>query len=85
MHHLVVPDNAALLPKCPELNPVRNIWPFMRDNWLSNRIYTDLSGITDHYCKTGNRLTDSTSRITSIGMHHWIHPRHRSDQSAGDD
>jgi DDE superfamily endonuclease len=38
---LVVPPNItiiALPPKCPELNPVENVWQFMRDNWLSNRV-----------------------------------------------
>ena len=38
---LVVPANITLLPlpaKCPELNPVENVWQFMRDNWLSNRM-----------------------------------------------
>ena len=37
---LVVPPNItimALPPKCPELNPVENVWQFLRDNWLSNR------------------------------------------------
>jgi len=41
-HRLVVPPNIALLllpPKCPELNPTENIWQFMRDNWLSNRVF----------------------------------------------
>jgi transposase len=35
---LPIPDNITLLPfppKSPELNPVENIWQFMRDNWLS--------------------------------------------------
>jgi hypothetical protein len=39
---LVVPANITLLPlpaKAPELNPVENVWPFMRENWLSNRIF----------------------------------------------
>src|SRR5262249_45730634 len=39
---LVVPANItiiALPPKCPELNPVENVWQFMRDNWLSNRVF----------------------------------------------
>ena len=38
---LVVPPNITLLPlppRCPELNPVENVWQFMRDNWLSNRM-----------------------------------------------
>jgi len=39
---LVIPDSISIIPlpaKCPELNPVANIWQFMRDNWLSNRIF----------------------------------------------
>jgi len=39
---LVVPPNLTLLPlppKCPELNPVENLWQFLRDNWLSNRVF----------------------------------------------
>jgi hypothetical protein len=39
---LDVPGNisiVALPAKCPELNPVENIWQFMRDNWLANRIF----------------------------------------------
>src|SRR4051812_35857908 len=39
---LVVPANITLVPlpsKAPELNPVENIWQFMRENWISNRIF----------------------------------------------
>jgi len=35
-----VPANITIIPlppKCPELNPVENVWQFLRDNWLSNR------------------------------------------------
>jgi transposase len=28
-----------LPPKSPELNPVENVWQFMRNNWLSNRVF----------------------------------------------
>jgi DDE superfamily endonuclease len=38
---LPVPTNITLLPlppRSPKLNPVENVWPFMSDNWLSNRI-----------------------------------------------
>jgi hypothetical protein len=34
---LVIPDNVTLVPlpaKAPELNPVENVWQFMRENWL---------------------------------------------------
>jgi len=29
-----------LPPRSPELNSQENIWQFMRQNWLSNRIFT---------------------------------------------
>jgi transposase len=32
----------ALPSKCPELNPVENVWRLMRNNWLSNHIFTSL-------------------------------------------
>src|SRR5436309_11246519 len=50
---LVVPANItiiALPPKCPELNPVENVWQFMRDNWLSNRIFKSYDDLVDHCC-----------------------------------
>ena len=40
---LHVPDNITIIlfpSRSPELNPVENIWQFMRDNWLSNRVFT---------------------------------------------
>ena len=42
---LQVPHNITLLPlppRAPELNPVENVWQFMRDNWLSNRVFRRL-------------------------------------------
>ncbi len=51
--HLVVPDNITIVPlppKCPELNPQENIWQFMRDNWLSNRVFTSYDSLIDHCC-----------------------------------
>ena len=68
---LEVPTNITLLPlppKCPELNPVENVWQFMRDNWLSNRIFSSDDDIVDHCCFVWNRLTDQPWRIMSIGL-----------------
>lgn len=47
---LAVPGNItiiALPAKRPELNPVENIWQFMRDNWLSNRIFKSYDDICE--------------------------------------
>jgi hypothetical protein len=74
--HLTVPPNItiiALPPKSPELNPVENIWQFMRDNWLSNRAFKSYDDLVDHCCQTWNRLTNQPWRIMSIGLRDWAH------------
>ena len=73
---LVIPANITLLPlpaKCPELNPVVNVWQFMRDNWLSNRIFESYDDIRDQCCFAWNRLTDHPWLIMSIGLLQWAH------------
>ena len=73
---LAVPDAITLIalpPKCPELNPVENIWQFMRDNWLSNRIFTSCENIVGHCCYAWNTLIDQPWRIMSIGLREWAH------------
>jgi transposase len=73
---LAVPANITLLPlpaKSPELNPVENIWQFMRDNWLSNRVFSSCKDIIDHCCYAWNKLIDQPWRITSIGWRDWAH------------
>ena len=71
---LIVPRNITLVPlpaKCPELNPVENIWQFMRDNWLSNRVFTSHVNIIDHCCEAWNKLIDQPWRIMTIGRRQW--------------
>ena len=73
---LAVPDNITLMPlpaKSPELNPTENIWQFMRDNWLSNRIFRSSEDILDHCCLKypstcvpPNHLGSERANITSV-------------------
>ena len=73
---LVVPPNITLVPlppKCPELNPMENVWQFMRDNWLSNRVFQSCEAVVDHCCHAWNRLVDQPWRIMSIGLREWAH------------
>ena len=73
---LKVPKNITLVPlppKCPELNPVENIWQYMRDNWLSNRVFASYQEIVDHCCDAWNKLTDRPWTIMSIGLREWAH------------
>tara|TARA_B100000929_G_scaffold285817_1_gene269995 strand:- start:25 stop:315 length:291 start_codon:yes stop_codon:yes gene_type:complete len=67
---LNIPSNITLLslpPRSPELNPVENIWYFMRDNWLSNRIFKSEDEIVSICSDAWNRLIDKPWKIMSIG------------------
>ena len=73
---LKVPDNITLLalpPRAPELNPVENVWQFMRDNWLSNRVFASYDDILAHCCEAWNRLVEQPWLIMSIGLRDWAH------------
>ena len=39
-----------LPPYSPELNPVENVWQFLRQNFLSNRLYDGYEAIVDACC-----------------------------------
>jgi len=67
--HLVVPDNIGLLklpPYSPELNPVENIWEYLRQNYLSNRTFATYETIVDACCDAWNKLIAAPERIRSI-------------------
>jgi transposase len=75
-HDLVVPPNITLVPlppKCPELNPIENVWQFMRDNWLSNRVFRSYDDILAHCCSAWNKLVEQPWTIMSIGLRDWAH------------
>jgi hypothetical protein len=71
---VVAPPNVTpipLPPGCPELNAMENVWRFMRDNWLSNRVFPSYEAIVDHCCHAWNKLVDQPWHIMSIGLRDW--------------
>ena len=73
---LKVPKNITiiLLPsRSPELNPVENIWQYIRQNWLSNRVFETYEEIIDAGCEAWNKLIAQPEIIKSIGMREWAH------------
>src|SRR5476649_2334308 len=68
---LKIPRNLSLLPlppRAPELNPQENIWQFMRQNWLSNRVLKSFDDIVDHCCYAW-KTRSSISRGKSCPSH----------------
>ena len=60
-------NSSRTLPsRAPELNPVENIWQYLRANWLSNRVFEDYNAIVDAGCEAWNKLVAQPETITSI-------------------
>ena len=71
---LNVPANLALLhlpPYSPELNPVENVWQYLRQNYLSNRVFASYDAILDACCDAWNALMALPDRIRSITQRAW--------------
>ena len=73
---LKVPKNITLIflpSRSPELNPVENIWQYLRQNRLSNRVFETYSAIINAACEAWNKLIAEPQTIHSIGMRDWAH------------
>lgn len=71
---LVVPDNITLLslpPYSPELNPMENVWDYLRQNKLCARVWNTYDDILDACQSAWRFLTNDPHRIRSIGARQW--------------
>jgi len=59
--------------RAPELNPVENVWQYMRANWLSNRVFENYDAIIDAACEAWKKLIAQPETITSIRLRQWAH------------
>ena len=73
------PDNIRPMfipPASPELNPAEQIWQYLRQNYLSNRVFQTYDDILDAACDAWNKLRAETGRITSIATRSWTQNSH---------
>jgi len=71
---LVVPENLTLLPLpsyAPELNPVENVWEYLRQNKLSHRVWEGYDAIVATCCEAWNWLVAAPDRLASITRREW--------------
>jgi hypothetical protein len=74
-----MPGNTTpvVLPsRAPGLNPAENIWQFLRQTYLSNRVFKDYDEIVEAARQAWNRLLDQSWQIMSIGLRDWAHNGH---------
>jgi transposase len=60
-----------LPPACPELNSAENIWQYLRQTYLGNRVFADYTAILDARQDAWRKLLAETGRITSIAQRNW--------------
>lgn len=68
---LDVPENITpiFLPsRTPELNPVENVWQYLRQNRLSNTVFENYDAIIDAACEARRKLAADPAASPSIGM-----------------
>lgn len=71
---LVTPANLTLItqpPFAPEVNPVENIWEYLRGNKLAIRIYETYDAIVQACCDAWNDLMATPDRIVTLASRHW--------------
>lgn len=71
---LKAPENITIvyLPSySPECNPHENIWEYLKNNFLSNRVFENLEQVMDACCNAWNTLCQEAGRIQSIASRTW--------------
>ena len=69
-----VPDNITLLklpPYSPELNPMENVWAYLRANKLAISVFDNYEQIVDRCCEAWNFFANDKTAITSITTRQW--------------
>jgi hypothetical protein len=77
---LSIPNNVSLIflpPRSPELNPVENVWQYLRQTHLSNRVFETYGAILDAASDAWNRLLEKPYKIMSLGLRPWAYTGHR--------
>ncbi len=72
---LKVPHNITLLklpPYAPELNPMENVWAYLRSNKLAITVFDSYEDILDKCASAWNFFANDPDRITSITQRDWI-------------
>lgn len=71
---LTLPDNVSTLvlpPYSPELNPQENVWQYLRQTYLANRVFDTYTAIVDACCDAWTALMKQPDRVTSIATRDW--------------
>ena len=58
-------------PYSPELNPIEQVWSWLRQNEIANRCFDGYDDIVDKLCRAWNRFRADKSRVISLCSRDW--------------
>ena len=70
---LIVPNNIEIItlpPYTPEMNPIEQIWSWLRRHGFRNEVFTTLEDVVERLCSTIRSLSAAT--VKSITHRDWI-------------
>jgi len=77
---LTIPENVTLVrlpPYAPELNPIENVWEYLRGNKLAITVFDDYDDIVDKTCDAWNFSRSKPHRLnhhTNMGYSQSLGP-----------
>lgn len=61
-----------LPPYSPELNPIEQVWSWLRQHYLANQSFTDYNDIVCKVCRAWNGFLECRDRVTKMCQRDWI-------------
>ena len=61
-----------LPPYSPELNPIEQVWSWIRQHCLSNRVFSGYDDIVDEVSKAWNQFISLPDRVKKMCSREWI-------------
>jgi hypothetical protein len=72
--NLTLPNNISVLhipPYSPELNPQEQVWLYLKNHFLANRVYQNLDNILNACCNAWNQFAHMPNLIQSLTTRNW--------------
>jgi len=69
-----VPENITLIrhpPRAPELNPIENVWEYLRGNRHAITAFDSYNNIVDKACAAWMFFANGPDRVASVTTRSW--------------
>ncbi|PMH43721.1 transposase [Vibrio sp. 10N.286.49.B3] len=65
-------SNMEVMKEHFKLNPIEQVWSWLRQNEIANRCFTGYNDIVDKLCSAWNRFCEDKNRVVSLCFRDWV-------------